>query len=135
MALSSAMQLLLILLNLPQKAFFLPVYAFSSLLFPLGSFSEFPSLCQNDHLITDVVPITPIMVISLYYFFFITPWDMLGNLCSLTRDQSCTPALEAHGFKHWTPRKVPVTSDSWPDSPCVGTAWESGSEACSISLE
>ena len=63
------MQLLLILLNLPRKAFFLPVYAFSSLLFPLGSFSEFPSLCQNDHLITDVVPITPIMVISLYYFF------------------------------------------------------------------
>ena len=66
------MQLLLILLNLPQKAFFLPVYTFSSLLFPLGSFSEFPSLCQNDHLITDVVPITPIMVISLYYFFYHT---------------------------------------------------------------
>ena len=63
------MQLLLILLNFPRKAFFLPVYAFSSLLFPLGSFSAFPSVCQNDHLITHVVPITPIMVISFYYFF------------------------------------------------------------------
>lgn len=68
-ALSSTVQLLLIPLTRPRKAFFLPVYAFSCLLFPLGSFSEFPSRCQNDHLVTHVVPITLIMVISFYYYF------------------------------------------------------------------
>ena len=89
------MQLLLILLNFPRKGFFLPVYAFSSLLFPLGSFSAFPSVCQNDHLITHVVPITPIMVISFYYFFL----PHLGTCWGISVPQPGIKAAPPH-WKH-----------------------------------
>ena len=31
----------------------------------------------------------------------------MWGLSSPTRDQTCTPALEAQSFNHWTTKKVP----------------------------
>lgn len=64
---------------------------------------SFPSRCQNDHLVTYVVPITLIMAISFYYYL-----PHLGTCWGISVPQpgpKLHPCSEAHGFKRWTPGK------------------------------
>ena len=45
---------------------------------------------------------------SLYSFIFFFWPRGLWDLSSLTRDRTCTPALEAWSLNHWTAREVPM---------------------------
>ena len=51
--------------------------------------------------------------IFLFFFFWSMPCGM-WDLSSLTRDQTCSSALEAESHNHWTAREVPL-----PSSFCV----------------
>ena len=42
-----------------------------------------------------------------FFFFFLPTQHGMWDLSPQTRDGTCTPALEARSFNHWTPREVP----------------------------
>ena len=49
------------------------------------------------------------MTLSFFFFFWLhCMWD----LTSLTRDQSCTTALEIQSLNHWTAKEVPDIKSS-----------------------
>ena len=47
---------------------------------------------------------------SFFFLFFLAVLLGMWNLSSLTRDQTCAPALEVRSLNHCTAREVPCVS-------------------------